>query len=590
MGYIVAGLCIMLFGVAHQFYRRHQQATPQSVVASLSKGALVFMFSVTILRKLMPVEMGQSATLAPLHVFWQFLAVFVAVSILFGFIDVLLAKRLPRVSKVHNWPVVFKLLIVLLLSLAALLSGFASWFRHFFGNLTPEQFAFNLQSPTVGTASGMSMEIWYTPIFITLTVLLVSGLVIFSKTTWAFLKSIVFKKRMAFIGTVAILSASLYYTYTELGIAQIIKAYTPSTYIADNYVDIRQTNPVFPDKKRNLIHIYFESVESSYTDKANGGYMDEDLMPKLTALAKEGVTFSHTDKLGGPHQTYGSSWSVAAMINMMAGIPLKIDTQGNGYGMDGQFLPGLYNLGDFLHDNGYEQTIMFGADADFGGLTTYFTQHGQFNIFDHKHAKKAGLIPQDYSVWWGFEDDKLYEYAKMELTRLHETGKPFHFSIENADTHFPGGYVTAQTPKKYEQQYANVIAHSAEQMASFVRWIQAQPFYENTTVVITGDHLSMDKDFFKTFDPNYRRSVYNVILNAPITAEKTTFREFSPVDFYPTIVASMGVKFEGNRIGLGTNLFSTEKTLIERDGLQTFNDELGKKSDFYSETLLNKAE
>ncbi|MDO7203876.1 hypothetical protein Q5M85_06525 [Paraclostridium bifermentans] len=44
-----------------------------------------------------------------------------------------------------------------------------------------------------------------------------------------------------------------------------------------------------------------------------------------------------------------------------------------------------------LESQGYNQTIMFGADADFGGLTTYFKTHGNFNIFDYKAAKKKNL-------------------------------------------------------------------------------------------------------------------------------------------------------------------------------------------------------
>ena len=53
-----------------------------------------------------------------------------------------------------------------------------------------------------------------------------------------------------------------------------------------------------------------------------------------------------------------------------------------------------------------------------------------------KQQKEKGLIPKDYNVWWGFEDDKLYEYVKDELTRLHKEGKPFNFTMETADTHF----------------------------------------------------------------------------------------------------------------------------------------------------------
>lgn len=62
-------------------------------------------------------------------------------------------------------------------------------------------------------------------------------------------------------------------------------------------------------------------------------------------------------------------------------------------------------------------------------------------MFDHQYAIDEGLVPADYSVWWGFEDDKLYDYAKTEMTRLAATGDPFYLTIENADTHFPDGYL-----------------------------------------------------------------------------------------------------------------------------------------------------
>ena len=40
-----------------------------------------------------------------------------------------------------------------------------------------------------------------------------------------------------------------------------------STLIEDNYVNPSQTTITFPEKKRNLIYIYLESMESTYSDK-----------------------------------------------------------------------------------------------------------------------------------------------------------------------------------------------------------------------------------------------------------------------------------------------------------------------------------
>ena len=275
---------------------------------------------------------------------------------------------------------------------------------------------------------------------------------------------------------------------------------------------------------------------------------------------------------------------------MSSGLPLKIPMDGNSYGKSGQFLPGATMIGDILAKEGYEQTIMFGADADFGGLTSFFTTHGDYKIFDVKYARKTGLIPPKYNVWWGFEDNKLYDYAKMELTRLASTGKPFNFTMENADTHFPNGYVEPQTPNIFPSQYANVIHYSQRQVVEFVRWIQAQPFYKDTVIVLTGDHPSMDKKFFANFDPKYQRSTFNLILNADFdqTDIKQTNRKYAPFDYYPTILASMGVKIEGDRLGLGSNLASDTPTLIEKYGLKKVDRELSKNSNFYNNEFVDE--
>ena len=57
---------------------------------------------------------------------------------------------------------------------------------------------------------------------------------------------------------------------------------------------------------------------------------------------------------------------------------------------------------------------------------------------------------------------------------------------------------------------------------------------------------------------------------------------------FPTILASIGVKIEGERLGLGTNLFSGKQTLIEKLGHTYVDTEFRKKSDFYNEALLGE--
>lgn len=527
---------------------------------------------------------------------FKFVLVSIPVGLLFMFLQAIINNTIIFIPgeyvRTRGHRIVNSILVILIV-IGAAFFFFSRWFTAFFGALTPEQFIFNLISPVKGTGDSVMTEL-LKPIVKTALVGIVFALILLNKKDLHIFRKhrreVITAKQLRtstlIIGIVLALVGTVY-GVKRLRLDEVATSVaSKSPYIESNYVKPSDDLLRFPEKKRNLIHIYVESVENSYLPKELGGHMDVNLMPEMTELAKEGISFSHNDTFGGPYQTYGSGWSVAAMVNMGMGIPLKVPAEGQDYGKSGYFLPGARGIGDILHDRGYEQTIMFGADADFGGLTTYFTSHGEFNIFDLNHARNEGLISQDYQVWWGYEDDKLYRFAKDEITRLSTTGKPFNFTMETADTHFPDGYLQEGAPTPYDSQYANVIQFSQAETVKFVRWIQAQPFYKDTTVLITGDHLSMDKKFFENFDPSYQRTVFNLILNAPQKSAETHNRAFSPVDFFPTTLSAMGVEIEGHRLGLGTDLFSKEPTLVERDGLETFNEELSRRSTFYDRSLM----
>ena len=123
-------------------------------------------------------------------------------------------------------------------------------------------------------------------------------------------------------------------------------------------------------------------------------------------------------------------------------------------------------------------------------------------------------------------------------------------------------------------------------MLEFVQWIQAQPWYEDTTIVITGDHCSMDKGYFsRNVDEDYQRMVYNCIINPAEESDNTKNRQYCAMDLFPTTLSALGVEIEGDRLGLGTDLFSDTPTLSEEMGFERFNSEVAKSSDFYKETF-----
>jgi len=171
---------------------------------------------------------------------------------------------------------------------------------------------------------------------------------------------------------------------------------------------------------------------------------------------------------------------------------------------------------------------MMGSDGNFGGRTQYFTTNGNYKIFDVNYAKEQGKMKTEDRVWWGFEDDKLFEWSKEEITNLASQDEPFNYIMLTADTHFVDGYLSENVGDKYETQYENVHAYSSKSIYEFVDWIKKQDFYENTTIVILGDHLGMQTEFYTShIDKNYERTIYNVIINSAIEEKNSKSRTVS---------------------------------------------------------------
>ena len=387
--------------------------------------------------------------------------------------------------------------------------------------------------------------------------------------------------------TMAVLFFSMGLFTVKLNLIQYVNAATTeSEFIEDHYVDPNETTLIFPEQKRNLIYIFLESMETTFGETDAGGPIYDNFIPELTQLAEENVNFSNDDNVGGALSFSGTTWTAAALVTQTSGINVLVPLEAGYFGGENGYMPGVVSLGEILEAQGYNQTLLVGSDAQFGGREDYFIEHGNYKIVDTKSLKSSGWLPEDYDVWWGFEDAKLFDAAKLELEELAAKGEPFNFTMLTCDTHFPDGYICQDCQDEYPEQYPTVTRCSSRKVYEFILWIQQQPFYENTTIILCGDHLTMDPDFMQDVDENYQRTVYNCIINAPLEPVQEKNREFGTYDMFPTTLAAMGVRIEGDRLGLGTNLFSDKQTLCELYGFEALDWELQKRSEFYNARFL----
>ena len=474
----------------------------------------------------------------------------------------------------------FAALFSLLLGLSVWAVRTAQWEARHWDALTMNEVVNQLAGGVTGTGSEIIGEFLRGCVAPGVTAALLAALALFLLRHRACFPRLV---RAGTMLSAAFVLGMLAYGWQLLGVSgYLLDSSTESNYIEDNYVDPRTVTLTFPERRRNLIFIWLESVESTFADGTSGGAFPENVIPELTALAERGESFAgDRGGVNGAYSVTGTTWTMGALFAHTSGLPLKIPLSESSMDSQTTFFPGVTTLGDILAENGYRQAFLLGSDADFAGRELYFKEHGDYDIWDYDYSIAAGEIPEDYYVWWGYEDERLFEFAKRHLTELAASDEPFNLSLLTVDTHFPDGWVCDLCEEEFDDPYSNVMACSSRQTADFVAWLERQPFYENTTVVLCGDHITMNVGYCDGIDPGYRRHAYAVILNgAAENAAPERFRDFSSMDLFPTTLAALGVEIEGGRLGLGVDLYSGADTLVERDGFDEVDAQLRRRSAF----------
>lgn len=372
-----------------------------------------------------------------------------------------------------------------------------------------------------------------------------------------------------------------------------------SNFYNENYVTPHVTLSK-DSKRRNLVVIFMESMESTYFDTAHGGIFNETPIPRLQDLAQKNINFHNGESLGGGVNIEGTSWTAAGMLSKLSGLPyynpfIKVD------GVTKCLRKATF-LTDILSDNGYKCIFSMGSNKYFENRASLFEDH-HTEIHDIDYYKNTGLIPSDYKVFWGFEDLKLYKAARKELFDLGQKslkGTPFFFGMLTVDTHFPQGFVCENCGEEIpsEPQMFRVLRCADNLVCDLIQWIGEQEWGSDTTIVIMGDHNYLnapDNNFIaenstlNKNDTEKARHFLDIIINpnkeiynSELTIQAfTRAHEFSSLDMMPSILTSMGYKVENDHAGFGVSLFSDEKTLLEKYKRGTVEDALLKRTTQY---------
>ncbi len=317
-----------------------------------------------------------------------------------------------------------------------------------------------------------------------------------------------------------------------------IISYFRYKFIKTNFFEENYVKPVIEkEKKNNLVIVYLESYEDYFAS--------DDIAPFLAKLKKENISFE------GYEQITSTQATIFAHFASMCGILIK---QQSGDDVT-NFMPNINCISDLLKENGYSTAYIKAADIGFSRANFFAEQHG-FDIIKGRFQleKQASKIDKNYlgNHFGGLRDKVLFEIAKKEVAKLKE---PFFATITTLDMHTSPSVFYDPECKKRFNDIRDAASCTSSSLESFVKWIQKQPYWENTTLVILGDHKIPIRYMSKS-------NPLNIFINSKVQTSNLK-RAFTTYDYAPTIMEAMGYKIK--EFGIGRSLFSQNKTLYEQE-------------------------
>ena len=228
---------------------------------------------------------------------------------------------MPENSKKNKILKLLRIFVMLLILFGLLLISFSlNWVGANFGGIGFDEILFHLHMPLKGTGSN------YISSYIYKTLIPAVGIIVEIIVAYYVGKALldlfpvkkeVIIKKLCFIAkhsvllfsifTVIWISGELYRAQKWFGFFDFVKSIVMrSTFLEEEYVDPETVSISFPEEKRNLIYIFVESGETSAQDRENGGLMPVNIIPEMTEIAKDNISFSQSESARLPER---SNWA-----------------------------------------------------------------------------------------------------------------------------------------------------------------------------------------------------------------------------------------------------------------------------------------
>ncbi|WP_280738949.1 MULTISPECIES: LTA synthase family protein [unclassified Enterococcus] len=329
---------------------------------------------------------------------------------------------------------------------------------------------------------------------------------------------------------------------------------------------------------RNVIYIHLESLQQFVIDyqlEDENGQLHE-VTPFLNSLYHDNSTFSFDNFF---HQVSGGKTSDAEtlMDNSLFGL-----NQGSLFSQMGdkntfQAAPNI-----LAQTQGYTSAVFHGNKGSFWNRNETYKRFGYDYFFDASYYD----VTEENSFQYGLHDKPFFEQSVQYLEHLQQ---PFYSKFIAVSNHYPyselkgdeAGFPMANTDDETINGYFATANYLDASIEEFFNYLKASGLYENSVIVLYGDHYgisnSRNKDLaelvgkskatWTDFD-NAQMQRVPYMIHVPGTTEGYENHTYGgEVDALPTLLHLLGVDTT-NYVLLGQDLFSAnnEQLVAFRNG------------------------
>lgn len=232
----------------------------------------------------------------------------------------------------------------------------------------------------------------------------------------------------------------------------------------------------------NVLIVLVESLSAGFTG-LHPKSRHRTLMPNLSRLAKRMTRVDGFHNIASPTAN-GLIASLCATLPASAVQDLEV-----GGSVDGQ---AAYRcLSDVLRERGYTTRFIRGASKVYMACEATLRGHGFDAVTGREDlVKRYGDRPTNS---WGYDDKTLVDELGRQLRELKEAKQPWMLATLTVGTHLPG-FPDKDCPVPSKLQGESVLAGyfcADRQLGRLFKLLDELQLWENTLVVLTGDHAQL---------------------------------------------------------------------------------------------------